>query len=229
MSQPFFHVILVAAGSSSRMMADLPKPYMDLAGKPVLKHSIDLFSSIDMCKSITIAINPDHQSLFDDLIHSEKVTTVHGGKTRQESVYRALKSLSCADDDIILIHDAARPLVNEIDIKTLCLALTEEKTASLASPVRDTLRYRDGAGYASDSVDREDLWAIETPQGFHYGLLLEAHEKFGSKKEYTDDTNITSELGIRTKLIPSTSPNLKITYPHDFILVESLLLSDKEK
>ena len=228
MSQPSFHVIIVAAGNSTRMNAELPKPYLDLADKPVLQHSIDLFSSMELCKSITIAINPDHQSLFDNKISPDNAMVIHGGKTRQESVYNALKSLSCSDDDIILIHDAARPLVNISDIETLRLSLTKEKAASLASHVRDTLRYRDDTGYASDSVNRENLWAIGTPQGFRYGQLLKAHEKVGKGKNYTDDTNIISELGIPTKLIPSTSPNLKITYPHDFILAESLLLSNKE-
>lgn len=224
-----FHVVIVAAGTSSRMGLDFPKQYMDLAGKPVLQHSIDLFKDMEECLSVTVAIHPDHQSLFEDKVGSENASFILGGNSRQESVHNALKSLSCSDDDIVLIHDAARPLVHGADIKTLCLALTEEKAASLASPVRDTLRYGDDKNHATESVARESLWAIETPQGFHYGRLLEAHEKFGDQKDYSDDTKIISELGIPTKLVPTTGTNLKITFPHDLILAETLLSSKREK
>tara|TARA_B100001989_G_C24543353_1_gene469015 strand:- start:598 stop:1302 length:705 start_codon:yes stop_codon:yes gene_type:complete len=224
-----FHVIIVAAGSGQRMGGSLPKQYQDLAGKSVLQHSIDLFESMPECKSITVAISPEHQNLFDDKIKGKNLYVIHGGKTRQDSVHNALKSLNCAQDDFVLIHDAARPLVTAQDIRILCKALASEQAASLASPVRDTLRYSDDEGFAANNIERDNLWAIETPQGFHYGILKQAHEKFGHEKAYSDDTKIVSEFNVKTKLIASSTPNFKITYADDFLLAETLLLSNTQR
>ncbi len=127
------------------------------------------------------------------------------------------------NEEIILIHDAARPCLESEDIKKLLAALQTSRAATLATPVSTTLRRSEGEKEAADIIPRDDLWAIQTPQAFRYGDLLTAHRKADPEKKYTDDTQLVSALGIAVKLIEGRETNIKITRPEDFELAEKFL------
>ena len=121
------------------------------------------------------------------------------------------------DEAILLIHDAARPFIDPVDILKVVHAVHENGAASLACAVTDTLRRQNG-----ESVDRSGLWALQTPQGFHYGLICRAHAQAQGKDSFTDDTGLVAALGHDVKMIPGNRANIKITTPEDWALAERL-------
>lgn len=230
-----FSLIIVAAGSSSRIGGDVPKQYVKLNGKTILRHTLDVFLNMDGLKDICVVINPAHEDMFRQAVidikpitntsipislkGSDYVKYCYGGKTRKDSVHNGIKHLSnLKDDDIILVHDAARPFVTQLEVTRLLDAMQGQKAATLATPVVDTLRY-DGQNTA---ISRDDLWAVQTPQAFHYGLLKQAHEQY-SDGEYTDDTSLVSKMDIPVKFINSSKKNFKITLSEDLELAKQLL------
>ncbi len=221
-SRPF-SVIIVAAGHGARFGDNLPKQYHKIHGKPVLRHTIERFLKHPSLVQIQVVIADGFQH------HYTESTTglpklnppVLGGATRQESVYNALSALSLNEDDIVLIHDAARPCFSNDAIDNMLETLTSVKAATLAAPVSDTLRKSD-AQELSDIIDRTGLYAIQTPQAFHYGIIKRAHEQF-KNQSFTDDTALVTELGIPVHIIESGRENIKITLPEDLKLAEHFL------
>lgn len=220
-----FHALIVAAGTGSRFGGDIPKQYRSLAGKPVLRHSLDTFLGMPGLKSLTVVISPAHLALYRQAVEGlDLAAPVKGGKERKDSVYNGLVSISDIEDkEIILIHDAARPLVREKDIVALLHAMETHQAATLACPVADTLRYADENGKAAAAIDRSGLWAIQTPQAFRYGILRQAHEAASPGAIYTDDTALASAHGIAVGFVVGHKSNFKITETGDIILAEAVL------
>lgn len=209
------HIVITAAGTGERFGGNLPKQYAILAGKPVLQHAVECFSGIASVATI-ITVHPSHSLYYEKLLKSKLPrSTVVGAETRQKSVYSALKSLSAKEDDIVLIHDGARPNVSLHDIHNLVAVMHESEAASLALPVSDTLRRAD------DIIDRNNLWALQTPQAFRFGTLKKAHETV--KGEFTDDTGLVSAMGVAVKIVPGSKTNIKITTREDFDMLEKLM------
>ena len=205
-----FRVIIVAAGHGKRMSSDVPKQYMRIAGKTILQHTIDVFQSHSAMAEICVVIHPDYKDMVGG------VPYCLGGDTRKESVYSGLKALK--GDGIVLVHDAARPFVTHTDIDKLLKAMKTNICATLAMPVADSLRRDNG-----DIIDRDGLWAIQTPQAFEYAVLRQAHDKANPNVSYTDDTAMVAELGHRVAFIGCGRHNFKITYPEDLTLAKKLL------
>ena len=215
-----FSVIIVAAGEGQRFGGTTPKQFLPLAGKCPLSRSVETFAKIETCTRITVVISPVHRTLFSEILSQlpASVTLVDGGPSRRDSVHNGLLALKpyLSADDLVLIHDAARPLVSPSDIQKLHGALSDHQAASLAKPVADTLCTSEGA-----AIDRTNLWALQTPQGFHFGPLLKAHELHSG--HFTDDTGLLRESGIPVHFVIADHPNFKITTPEDFIMAEHLL------
>ncbi len=209
-----FSLIIVAAGIGKRMGNDLPKQYIDICGKTILRHTLDIFTN--MTKNICVVINPAHKDLFQNSIKGlSNITYCFGGDTRQQSVNAGIKELShLSNDDIVLIHDAARPFVHHCEIVKLLDAMHENIAATLATPIADTLRYLN----KNTAISRDNLWSIQTPQSFYYGTLKQAHEN-AKNTDYTDDAGLISDV----KIIESSKENFKITTKEDLILAEKLL------
>ncbi len=222
-----FSVIIVAAGSGSRLGGNMPKQYIKINGKTILRHTLDVFKNMEGLQDICVVINPEHKTMFEKAIlpplgGADYVKFCKGGNTRKDSVYNGIKELSnLKDEDIILVHDAARPFVKQSEIYDLLSVMQDYKAASLATPVVDTLRY-DGE---KATVSRDNLYAIQTPQAFHYGVLKHAHEQAGDK-EYTDDTSLISEMGIDVKFVKGSKGNFKITTSKDLTLVKRLFITE---
>lgn len=203
---------MVAGGKGARMGARGPKAFMPLLGKPLLDWTLDRLIPLYPWASVTVAA-PDGVEWA-----REGVTVVPGGATRAESVQLALNA-GCAT--YVLIHDAARVFPSADAIADLIRVMNEgAPSATLAAPIRDALQRGDG-----QTVDRRDLWALQTPQGFQRNALEEAHEKIRDR-DLTDETVLLNKaLGIAPTLVPAPIDNLKITYPEDLKIAESLLLS----
>ena len=219
-----FSLIIVAAGSGTRLGHDTPKQYLPLGGITILRRSINAFRNMDGLKSVCVVINPAHQELLNNSISGlENIIIVHGGTTRQESVYNGLKALNTTKNDIVLVHDAARPFVQQSDVVNLLNALEEHEAATLASPVVDTVAYTDQDDYVQKYTSREKLWGGQTPQGFHAGILKRAHESADKNTQYTDDTALVAALGYKIKYIAGSRQNFKITRKEDLELAEKLI------
>lgn len=208
--QPF-HALIVAGGHGARVGGAVPKQYQKLCGKPVLRYTIEAFLATPGLQSIKVVIHPDHIDLYNACIDGlDLPPPVYGREERYLSVYNGLLSLShLRDDEAILIHDAARPFVQPESIQELARSVSACGAATLALPVSDTLRHTNG-----QYVDRDKLWALQTPQGFHYGLIRKAHK---SGTHHTDDTSMVAAIGHDVMLVEGSRLNFKITTADDMI------------
>ncbi|MCB9983021.1 MAG: bifunctional 2-C-methyl-D-erythritol 4-phosphate cytidylyltransferase/2-C-methyl-D-erythritol 2,4-cyclodiphosphate synthase [Rhodospirillales bacterium] len=216
---------MAAAGSGSRFGNKTPKQYLHVAGKPLLRHSIDTFLSMPTCASLHVIIDPSDADLYHDAVQGLNLPgAIAGSNTRNKSIFNGLKTIpKLKSEDLILIHDAARPCINAEDIASLLMAMQAERAATLATQVSATLRRSKQDDLAAEQVSRDDLWIIQTPQAFLFGDLLEAHEKAPRSQDATDDTALVSALGIPVKLVEGAASNIKITHPQDLIMAEKLL------
>jgi len=230
MSQPpKIYVLIAAAGAGTRFNDDknTPKQYQNLAGVPILKRTVLKFKKISNINEIKCIINPKNKDKYKTIVSDLEIAPyAEGSSTRKASIYKGLKSLDKAkNEDIILIHDAARPLVSENDIINLLEALKTHQAATLATPITETLRQSDDENCAN-IVSRDGLWSIQTPQAFRYGDIMKAHEAANESIEYTDDTSLATAIGIDVKLVKGSAENIKITTKDDLKMAEKLLQSE---
>lgn len=219
-----FTAIIVAAGGGSRFGGDTPKQYLPIHGKPSLRHVLDCFLKCSSAQHILVVIQDGHQLHYEKAIKgisSKLLPPVIGGKTRQESVRNAVLALDLADEDLVLIHDAARPCVTQAEIMDVVSALSTHQAATLTTPVFDTLRKTEN-GVLKDTVDRTSLSAVQTPQGFHFGILKMAHQTI-THQEFTDDTGLVSNMGIAVVPVTGTRKNIKLTTPDDLEMIQKIL------
>ncbi len=218
-----FHVLVAAAGNGSRMQNPVPKQYRKLAGKAVLRHTLEAFLSCPGLASLGVIIDPSHEKMYRDAASGLRLAPpIHGGASRKQSVIKGLNHIShVKDDEIVLIHDAARPFIGQDLILAAVRALQNSKAATLSVPVTDTLRRADGANIG-EIVPRENLRALQTPQAFRYGLLKEAHARFPDE-DATDDTTLVTRLGHDVKIVEGSPRNFKITTEEDFRMAERIM------
>lgn len=214
-----FAAIIVAGGTGSRMGAGPAKQYRDVAGKPVLRHSIDAFAAHSHCDIIILVVADSDRDRADAICAglTKKVVIIVGGHTRRASVRAGLNHLTAMDmpPPFVLIHDAARPGVDEGVIDRLIDALHTNAGALPALPVTDSVaRVRDGA--IDEPVDREALVRVQTPQAFHLDAIVEAHRAWPEEKEATDDAAVLRAAGGTVVVVPGTEKLMKLTYPVDF-------------
>ena len=222
---PPFHVLIAAAGNARRMGHDTPKPYLKINNKSILRHSIEKFISFDSLISLKVIIHPDHQELYNETVQGLNLAPpIIGSNSRKSSIYNGLKSFSkVKTNDTILIHDAARPMVQEAAIIKLLETMQTASTATLASPVTDTL-YREGK-----TVERKDLWAIQTPQAFKLEALIKAHEKFKDNNSFTDDAGLMRAIGHKVEIVSAPRNNIKITTREDFDMVQAMMTANSNE
>ena len=216
-------VIVVAAGTGERMGGG-PKQYRMLAGIPVLARTIAAFTSRDDVTWVLPVINPAHGDLYAglNLADPKLLPAVGGAPTRQGSVLAGLEALAPHKPDVVLIQDAARPLVDDETISGVIAALGDAALPVL--PVTDTIKRSSDGRFADGTEDRRTLFAAQTPQGFAYGSILEAHRRAAAEPtEFTDDAAIAEWAGIAVTLTPGSMRNIKLTHAADFERAERLL------
>jgi len=210
--------LIVAAGSGSRHGGERPKQYQLLGGKPLLEHAVAAFRAHPLIQQVRVVIGQGHEGLYDEAVGRYGLgAPVPGGATRQESVRRGLESFAADPPSHVLIHDAARPLVDSAVIGRVLAALEDHPAAVAAMPVVDTLRRAEGG-----VVDRTGLWQVQTPQGFHFDKILAAHRK-ASDNAATDDATLAEQAGMSVTLVEGSMSNLKITHPGDLATAEAFL------
>ena len=218
--------LIVAAGSSQRMGFD--KLFADLAGRPVVAWSVAAFQACPDVDDILLVTRPEKAADFRSLAEREGWTKLRailpGGAQRHESVWNGLQAIPADPARFVAVHDGARPLVTP-DMISRCLALArEEGAACCAAPISDTLKRADANGHISGSVDRLNLWAMQTPQAFRHDLLLTAYRQvIDAGLLVTDETSALERMGKPVALLNSGDFNLKITYPQDLELARHLL------
>lgn len=193
-----------------------------LAGVPVLRRTLDAFLAADSIAEVVVVCPADRWELLGNGFY-KPVRRVPGGADRQDSVAAGLAALS-ESADLVAVHDGARPLVSPADIDRCVAAAAEHRAAALARRVTETVNRADTQDFSAQTVSREHLWFMETPQVFEVPLLREAYEAVRSRGlAVTDEVSALEAIGVRVKLVESQHPNLKITTPADLSLAEALL------
>ena len=207
--------ILVAAGTSQRMGFD--KLAAPLGGAPVLARTIAAFMECGEISGIILVTPPERMALLDKSTFTKPVIRIDGGAERHLSVAAGLAAVP-PGIELIAIHDAARPFVSQADIRAVLTAAREYGAGSLARRVTETLKRADDLDFTAAAVPRENLWFIETPQVFRADLIRAAYRHvLENQRPMTDETSALEVIGVKTKLIVSTSPNPKITTPADLV------------
>lgn len=227
MSLPRYFALIPAAGVGARMGEKIPKQYVQIAGKPMLRHVLDTFSRADAIAHTFVVVSAEDGYIDATMaaLHDDSYTTVLrvGGATRHQSVLNGLHAMrgEINDDDWVLVHDAARPglSIGLID-KLINILQDDEVGGLLAVPVVDTLKRAGAEGRVELTVTRDRLWAAQTPQMFRYGLLLRALEQ---AKAVTDEASAIEALGLQPRLVEGDARNFKVTLPHDVALAELYL------
>ncbi|WP_439594878.1 bifunctional 2-C-methyl-D-erythritol 4-phosphate cytidylyltransferase/2-C-methyl-D-erythritol 2,4-cyclodiphosphate synthase [Falsiroseomonas sp.] len=213
--------LLMAAGSGSRFGADRPKQYLDLAGRPVLRHAAEALLRDAGVDALLPVCAPDQRATVAAMLQGLPcLPPVAGGATRQASVRAGLEVLAANPPEFVLVHDAARPVVPPGTIAALRASLADHPGAIPAQPVTDTLK-RGAAGMIAETVPRAGLFRAQTPQAFRFIALLEAHR--ASTAEATDDAQLLEAAGLAVALVPGHEQNIKITWPEDLARMEAAL------
>lgn len=209
--------IIVAAGTGTRFGAEIPKQYLVIAGRTVIRHAAEaLAAHVSLIQPVG-----DPTALADALSGVPGLLPpVAGGETRQDSVRNGLEALQPHAPDIVLVHDAARPVIPEGTIPALLAALRESPGAIPAAPVADTLK-RVERGAIVETVPRAGLFRAQTPQAFRFGALLAAHR--AGFTGATDDASLLEAAGQTVEVVPGSDDNIKLTYPDDLVRLERIM------
>jgi 2-C-methyl-D-erythritol 4-phosphate cytidylyltransferase len=218
--------IIVAAGSSRRMGFD--KLFATLAGKPVIWHSLRAFSDSPEIDEIIVVTKEDRAVDFEKILAAEPLPKVRriipGGAERHLSVWAGLQAVQSEGSEFVAIHDGARPLTTPALIQECIEMAREHGAACCASPIPDTVKRASVEQMVQESVERTGLWAMQTPQVFSSGLILQAYASLMAKHEMaTDEVSAVQKLGKKVALLKNTDWNFKITFPHDLELAEHVL------
>ena len=222
--------LIPAAGRGKRMAEETPKAFLPLGGAPLLAHTLRQFEASSIVGEVVVLAPPgDGIRLAEEMAARHGIRKVSrvvaGGAERQDSVYRGLKALENRTD-LVLIHDGARPFATPELIERVAAETRLAKAAVAAVPVRDTIKEIGADGMVLRTLNRGPLWETQTPQGFHYPLILEAYEKAFRDGFYgTDDAALVERLGVKVKVVLGSRFNLKITTPEDLVLGKALLQS----
>lgn len=223
--------LILAAGSGSRMGLETPKQFVLVKDKPLLYYSLRMFETYPELDAIVLVTNKEYISQVEDIIEEynfKKIRAiVEGGKTRQDSVYNGLLKIKefANEDDIVLIHDSARPLVNHRIIYDNIKACKEFEAVDTVIQASDTIVKSSQGDEVEELPLRKELYQAQTPQTFKLGLILKAHEyaKEHQIPDVTDDVKLVISLGKQVHLVEGSKLNFKITTPEDLDLLEALL------
>ncbi len=216
------YVIVVAGGSGTRMKSVVPKQFLELAGRPILMHTLERFVTFDPAIKIILVLPEAHQSTWKELCVLHAFTLKHwvvnGGETRFHSVKNGLNTIS--GDGIVAVHDGVRPLVS-IDTIRRCFEEAKKKGNAIPCiPVHETVRQIEGD--SSKLIDRSALRLIQTPQVFEIRLLQQAFNQ-EYQSIFTDDASVIENKGENIHLLEGNRENIKITEPADLILAKSII------
>ncbi|NMA33930.1 MAG: 2-C-methyl-D-erythritol 4-phosphate cytidylyltransferase [Clostridiaceae bacterium] len=219
--------VIAAAGRGTRMDLDINKQYIEIQGMPILAMTIRKFENCGLIDEIVVVANKDEidyceRNVIDRFGFSKVTAVAEGGESRQRSVYSGLKKVS-ADCGIVLIHDGARPFVGADSIIECISAARSYGAACVAVPAKDTIKESDADGFVRRTLDRSNLWQIQTPQAFDYGMIMDVHSRaMQDDFEATDDAMLAEKFGYRVRLVMGSYSNIKVTTREDLVFAEAL-------
>ena len=219
--------IIPASGLGRRLTSDTYKAFVSLLGRPLIAHTLDTFQKCPAISEIVLVVPPERVSHAEDLVKEFAFTKVRavapGGKVRQDSVRNGLAKIS-SNCEIVVIHDGARPLVRCDTITKSIEAAVADGAATVAVPVVDTIKVSNDGFYVSTTLDRSNLYAVQTPQTFRREVIEQAYEQaYVDGYIGTDDASLVERLGLPVRIVEGSYENIKITTPVDLVVAESLL------
>lgn len=218
--------IIPAAGFGRRMGGAVPKQFMLLAGRPILDYILTAFEDHGGVDSVILAVPEEEVETVRENCKMFTIVkqVIAGGKQRQDSVYNGLKSVD-EGTDLVIVHDGVRPFLTVEMIQGVIEAAKEHSAAITAIPVSDTVKRATEERMVDRTIDRSDLWRVQTPQAFRYDLLLRAFNKAMADSYYgTDESSLVEYIGRPVKIIMGSLLNIKITRPEDLVLGEKIAL-----
>ena len=232
MEKQKYAAIVLAAGSGKRMNSKVHKQYLIIQNRPVLYYSLKAFEDSAVDEIVLVVGKGEEEFCRKEIVDkygiSKVKAIVEGGKERYHSVFEGLKQTS--DADYVLIHDGARPFVNQDIIRRCMQEVQKYQACVVGMPVKDTIKIADEEGYAKQTPDRKNVWMIQTPQTFSYALIYEAYEEMLKTEDtaITDDAMVLERIkGKKSKLIEGSYRNIKITTPED-LLIDNVYLQHPE-
>jgi len=223
--------IIVAGGKGMRMGTERAKQFLELNGKAIIALTLDEFENNENINDIIVVIGKDEKEYLENNIlkkynYKKIIAIIEGGKERQDSVYNGLKAVS-ENTDIVLVHDGVRPFISQKDINNIINSTVQKKACVLAVQVKDTTKYVNEHGIIEKTLDRSKLWAIQTPQAFHYDILLKAYE-FAEENNIvaTDDASLV-EMIEKVYIVEGSYKNIKITTKEDLDYGNILIMKSK--
>lgn len=207
-------LIFLAGGVGSRMGASIPKQYLPLKGKPIALHSFEVFTQILEITEIVVVCEPEYQHLFSPAIFAKP------GPRRQDSVYSGLQK---STQEMIFIHDSARPFFEAKYVPLLIDAVKTTGAAALATPMTSTIKQCTVNHLVEKTLDRSSVWNMQSPQALWRTLMIRAFDHIQKHHlTVTDDLSMVEAMGLPTRIVPSTPRNFKITTPFDLAVAETL-------
>lgn len=224
-------VVIPAGGTGSRFGHTRPKQFLELAGKPVLIRTCQAFLELERIQTVVVVVPADYAAYTDELLrthvsleHRLRLQITNGGSTRQESVQAGLTMLP-VETDLVLVHDAARPLVDRETILRCLNGAVRFGAAIAAVPVKDTLKQVKDDGSIVSTIDRSHIWQAQTPQAARRTLLEQAFARAASTGFVgTDEASLLEAAGIPVQVVEGSEYNSKITRPEDLQMAEALLM-----
>jgi 2-C-methyl-D-erythritol 4-phosphate cytidylyltransferase len=224
--------IIVAAGKGQRMGGRVRKQFMSLDGLPLLLYTLKVFEEFEGIDHVHLVLNrEDFEYCMEELIQKYGIGKVFqlvpGGKRRQDSVWNGLKAIE-GRCDMVIVHDGVRPFVSFDILRRLMAAMKKAQAVITAIPALDTVKRVDGRGYVAETLPRNALFLIQTPQGFRYEVITEAYRRALKEGiQGTDDAYFVERMGIRVRAIEGSPFNIKVTTPEDIALAHYILQEGK--
>lgn len=227
----YISAVVVAAGKGLRLKSRISKPLVRINSKPLLIFSLEVLSKHPLIKEIVVVVNSANIKGIISKINEYKINKIKnivaGGVRRQDSVENGLKAVN-SRADFVLVHDAARPCINNTMVFSVIKQARKYGAAIVGVPVKNTIKrvtrppgHKVTSDYVvEETVNREKLWEVQTPQVFKKSLLLEAYDKF--RGDVTDDAMLLEKMGVKVGVVFGSYENIKITTPEDVILAEAI-------
>lgn len=223
-------LIILLAGNSTRFSNKIKKQFFSINNKPLIYYTISSFEKSPLIDEISLVCQKEDKTLLNKIIEQYNfkkiINIVIGGKTRQESVKNAIDSLSLKDDDNLLIHDGARPLVSSSFIENIIKALENNEAATAAIKMEDTIAIANNDFVISSFEDREKYYRIQTPQAFKFGVIKMAHE-LAKNDSASDDAQLVKAIGKKVAIVLGDKKMFKVTTLEDAFYIESIVKNEQ--
>lgn len=221
------YAVILAGGNGTRMGVDIPKQYLSINGKPIIIYSAEVFQNHNYIDGIIVICSNnyiDHvKGIFQQYKISKLIKVCYGGATRQLSSYNSVKLKECKNDDIILIHDAARPFISSKIITNLINSVKDDFSSAVYVNMSDSI-IRTNSDFVEEYIPRNEIYYAQTPQAFKKRIILECHQKaINENIEFTDDASMVHHYGYQVKKVAGDKMNFKITTTEDLNYAEYVL------